>query len=877
MDLSQRKLTKREWEGMEVPVKEAEMGILHMIVSGYNDPNTHMNQNQALFSYLKTPMSDGIHEYLYKRFLDPSVRAMYKKYDNLDISSVSNIKTTYKPNSKDIIRIDRSAENLDNTKQAVFEFVLIDNLKKLIRYEKNSEESKVARTWYSMVRILKNKILHVNPVLSKMVHANLSRIEDGVSVRYLLRSAAKIMERNELVIDCRDEALYDHQKQVYNIFRQRGGNAENPNDVTHDNTAATTTTTSNLVQYLAPTATGKTMTPLGLSSAYRIIYVCAARHVGLALARSAISMSKKIAFAFGATCAEDIRLHYGAAKEFTRDWNTGGIRKVDNTVGDDVEIMICDLKSYLPAMFYMLAFNSPQRMIMFWDEPTISLDYSDHPCHETISQNWQKNVIPNVVLSSATLPDEAAIRPVIDNFNARFPNPRIHMVRSHDCRKTIPLIDRQGRVAVPHTMFPDIVDLRSSTERCLSDITTFRHLELNSCVTFIGAVHDMTDDPLEISVGRKNHRYHMDRWFGDAGDITGNDIKSYYLKLLLLLNPSSWSVIRPHVSENCVPMYRSVTNVSTDDAHTLTDGPTIYLADDIEKIGKFCIHKSKIPSMVMERMMESIAHNNRVNEKLAAVERDLEDKLEAATASKDGAASAADKYNKSGGKNKSVKDTKVANERVDDETKKLIRLVKDLEKLVKVVELDDVYVPNTKSHIARWAKDEETAQSFACDVSADVVERIMLINDVADIWKLLLLCGIGVFTEHTNIKYTELMKELADDKRLFMIIGSSDFIYGTNYQFSHGYIGADLSDMTQQKITQTIGRVGRATAVSDYSVRFRNDVLIKRFFACDTNMIEATNMNRLFCEPTKTQESDPLPPPGPRIGDLPRPVTEPMR
>jgi hypothetical protein len=839
MDLSQRKLIKREWEGMEIPVNTAEMRILQMIVAGYDDPNIRANPNQSLFSYLKTPMSEGIHEYLYNRFLATDISSIRKKYPQLDISAIST-KSAYKPNSKDIIRIDRSSENLENVKSVVFEYILIDNLKKLMRYEHKEEQSKVAHTWYSMNRILCNKIGNVNPVLLAVVRVNLSRIEDGVSVRYLLRSAAKIMERNELVIGCHDEALYDHQKQVYNIFR-------------HGGVGGDATTTSNLVQYLAPTATGKTMTPLGLSGAYRIIYVCAARHVGLALARSAISMRKKIAFAFGATCAEDIRLHYGAAKEFTRDWNTGGIRKVDNTVGDDVEIMICDLKSYLPAMLYMLAFNPAHQMIMFWDEPTISLDYETHPCHETIARNWQENVIPNVVLSSATLPDEVAIRPVIDNFNARFPNPRVHMVRSQDCRKTIPLIDRLGYVAVPHTTFPDIASLHASAQRCLSDITTFRHLELGECVAFIGTAHDHAGDLLGLA--NQNHRYHMDRWFGDVGDITGNDVKSYYLKLLLLVDVESWAVLRPVLVENRSKTYESVTDVSTGDAHTLTDGPTIYLADNVEKIGKFCIHKSKIPVTVMSRMMESIAHNNRVNEKLAVAERDLEDKLEAATASN---ASPADKYKSSGGKKTGLKDNKLENERVDDETKRLIRLVRDLEKLVKRVELDDVYVPNSKSHIARWAKDLDTTQSFACDVSEDVVERIMLINDVADIWKLLLLCGIGVFTEHTNIKYTELMKSLADEKRLFMIIGSSDFIYGTNYQFSHGYIGADLDQMTQQKITQTVGRVGRATAVSDYSVRFRNDQLIERFFGKDVDGVEATNMNRLFCGETES----PPPPPG---------------
>jgi hypothetical protein len=65
-----------------------------------------------------------------------------------------------------------------------------------------------------------------------------------------------------------------------------------------------------LVLYNAPTSTGKTMSPLGLSTTYLVIFVCVARHIGLILAKSAISMEKLIAFAFGRETASDIRLHY---------------------------------------------------------------------------------------------------------------------------------------------------------------------------------------------------------------------------------------------------------------------------------------------------------------------------------------------------------------------------------------------------------------------------------------------------------------------------------------------------------------------------------------------------------------------------------------
>ena len=146
-----------------------------------------------------------------------------------------------------------------------------------------------------------------------------------------------------------------------------------------------------LILYTAPTGTGKTLTPIGISEKYRVIFVCVARHIGLALAKSAISVSKKIAFGFGCQTASDIRLHYFAAKDYKKDWRSGGIFKVNNSVGDNVEIMICDVQSYVTCMHYMLAFNSADKIVTFWDEPTITLDYEDHELHSVIKNNWKQN------------------------------------------------------------------------------------------------------------------------------------------------------------------------------------------------------------------------------------------------------------------------------------------------------------------------------------------------------------------------------------------------------------------------------------------------------------------------------------------------------
>ena len=83
--------------------------------------------------------------------------------------------------------------------------------------------------------------------------------------------------------------------------------------------------------------------------------------------------------------------------------------------------------------------------------------------------------------------------------------------------------------------------------------------------------------------------------------------------------------------------------------------------------------------------------------------------------------------------------------------------------------------------------------------------------------------GIGVFKNHDSITYTEIMKELAEKQKLYLIIASSDYIYGTNYQFCHGVIGKDINNMTQQKTIQSLGRIGRGNIQQSYTVRFRDD------------------------------------------------------
>jgi hypothetical protein len=118
--------------------------------------------------------------------------------------------------------------------------------------------------------------------------------------------------------------------------------------------------------------------------------------------------------------------------------------------------------------------------------------------------------------------------------------------------------------------------------------------------------------------------------------------------------------------------------------------------------------------------------------------------------------------------------------------------------------------------------------------------------EIENYQKVLLLMGIGLFMENLNPKYLEIMKSLAYNQHLFLIIASSDYIYGTNYSFCHGFIGKDLKNMTQQKTLQSLGRIGRNNIQQTYTVRFRDHQMLSQLFMKQAENLEAVNMSRLF-------------------------------
>ena len=796
MDLNQRKLTKAEWNNIEKPLPADEISILKLITTGYHNVNIFFNQTISLQSYLKTTdtKSDVMESYIYYKYLKKSIDDLCKKY-KYDSISVKNLESKVK--KKDMIRIQNMDKQIKE-KTNLFEFILLDLFKQMLRDYKKKNYQKWTKSYYTIQILLSYNITNLNSLLKKAITQITDSIAQEIDMKDIFANSHDIIERNEYILKYADQKLYEHQKKLFTLCKK---------------------STPKLILYTAPTGTGKTMSPLGLAETNKIIFVCAARHVGLALAKAAIAVDKKVAFAFGCSHAADIRLHYYAAKDYTKDWFSGGIRHVDNTNGEKVEIMICDIKSYIPAMYYMRSFNDLNSIITYWDEPTITMDYGEHEFHSLIQKNWQENIIPTVILSSATLPNKNEINDVITDFKCKFDGAQVYTIESYDCKKSISLFNKEGYAEMPHYLFTNFDEIKSCVKHLKQYKTILRYLDLSEIVQLILFIHQLE----EFKDSPNYTRYSISSYFTDLTEITMNQIKLYYLDILDIIDETVWNLIQTQYCNTRALHYKSSILVTTSDAHTLTDGPTMFLSNDVNKVAQMCVQTSKINTRILKSILTTIEQNNVIQKKIMAMEKTIEDKM------KDN-------------------DEKVESGQMSSEVRTISNKIEDLRNTMKTVELDEVYIPNTKDHLKRWVPGEgkRHTRAFVPSVTSDVVERIMGVNDIEDNWKLLLMMGIGVFGDQKSITYNEIMKELAYNQQLYLIIADSDYIYGTNYQFCHGYISKDLEHMSQEKCIQAMGRIGRNKLQYDYSLRLRENNLFHKIFMHDENKPEVKNMNRLF-------------------------------
>jgi len=787
---SQSKLTRREWEGLEVPLPPEELAIMKMIVAGWSNPEICTNPRQSLLSVTKLGSLSSAHDILYDRYLRTRVEALAKEAD-VPPPTINKSKRQGKKEggvrltAADSIRLANTNADVLDTRADIWEAMLLMFVNNMIHNWSD------AVGYYTLARALEAQVDGTNPYVLGFVKTVLEKCKNKVKVETMVEKIEEASELNPVLQTFANRRLYRHQKDLFAALKSEG---------------------SKLIMYQAPTGTGKTLSPLAVSEGYKVIFVCASKHVGMQLARACISLEKRIAVAFGCHDAGDIRLHYYAVSECTRRRRTGAIGKIDHSQGQKADIMITDAISYLSAMHYMLSFNTADKLLVYWDEPTIAMDKPKDDLHEIVRKSWAENQIPNIVLSSATLPPPSDLPRFIEYIQNRFsiPNNRIITINNYECARTVPILLKSGHVAMPHVVAETKEELVKMAQQCSSRATLLRHIDLGVAARYVLAACK-SGGSVEIAALP----------FATLDDVTPEAVKRAYLDLVVkVANKCGFETAQRLVSEP--KRFGGGVKLATTDAASITHGPALYLAADTEKVAKYLMRDADPPAEIIDRLQQQAHNNSQVMAEIQRLEKDLEDRLSA-----DG---------REGGGND---DDERMEERHGAVGKKLLKMREKLGEL----RLPEREVPNAEEHQRRY-HGVVRSESFAGSVPPHHLEEVLHL-EVPKWKKMLLMMGIGVFGDDCPT-YRELMSRMASERELYCVIAGTDYVYGTNYQFCHGYIGKDLTNMPVEKLYQALGRVGRGRQAGQYSWRLRDDSLARHIFLPDTKFTEARRMDRLM-------------------------------
>ena len=770
---TQSKLTKLEWVQIEKPVSDKEKVILNMIKNSYYGVQI-VQLHQTIASLVKLDHEEKDY-YIYSVLLKETVDQLSKKYN---IESITLSKPKKKLNTADTIRLTSQQKKISEN----IEMILLEMIQKLLK-----ELAKPKREFYFYNICHLYKIYKLNSYIGQFVKMIIDKYSTTMDIVHFMENTERFIETNT-IFDYNPLQLYDHQKTLISLFQ----------DVS----------TPKCVFYRAPTSSGKTLTPIGLCERYKGIFVCPSRHIALSLAKSAVNVGRKVAFAFGCTTPEDVRLHYFSVNTFSND----KFKRPNHSDGQKVELMFCDIKSYEIAMLYMTSFFDKNNMFVFYDEPTMKMNEVDHELHAVVKQIWDVNVIPNIILSSATLPNESEIQPIIERYIRKYSGD-IHYIDTYDETTNVSLLDTNGGVIMPHNVFKNMTEVEKFI--ATHGKTHMKFLSVTECAMFILFVCKNVFNAVDLIIEH----------FGLIQNVTTKSIRELYYIVLQKIKKSEYTfILQNYESFKKAKRVDIGIELTTRHSYTLTYGPAMFICEDINRWVTYFVENSGIHSSAFMELDKSISFNNDLIEKIIKKKQQLEDNT-----SKD-----------------EKNENKMKEQRFDPNTKLLIQEIDKLEMMLKPIQLNSLYIPNTREHFNKWStKRFEDSNVFTSRVEEQYVRKIMNLQ-VHTNYKILLLMGIGIFNPiEVNEEYNDIMKELAEDKQLLFIISTGDFMYGTNYQFCHAIFAEELTNVTQEQIIQSIGRVGRKEKNKLFTFRFRDNSRIIDLFV-KTNTLEADNMNKLF-------------------------------
>ena len=163
MDLTQQKLTKSEWEYLEVPVVQEEKKILQLIYNSFEDINYTYNESKSLLGYMRIYTNNNeFHFYLYDKYFKKIIDKLIKKYE-LSFVVTKNMKSKKKLKTADLIRITNSSQKLNSIKDNIYEFILLSLISKFLK------NNYCPKQYYTITQLLKNNVLHLNKIVKSFI------------------------------------------------------------------------------------------------------------------------------------------------------------------------------------------------------------------------------------------------------------------------------------------------------------------------------------------------------------------------------------------------------------------------------------------------------------------------------------------------------------------------------------------------------------------------------------------------------------------------------------------------------------------------------------------------------------------------------------
>ena len=118
--LKQNKLSKSEWETIEVPITESENRIVELIRDGYYNTSLIKNYSKNMIQFTKLASSDEMQYYIYTKYFQSTIDGMKKKYKlTFNILSGKQLK---KLKSADAIRVQNVDQTIQSNTNSIYEF-----------------------------------------------------------------------------------------------------------------------------------------------------------------------------------------------------------------------------------------------------------------------------------------------------------------------------------------------------------------------------------------------------------------------------------------------------------------------------------------------------------------------------------------------------------------------------------------------------------------------------------------------------------------------------------------------------------------------------------------------------------------------------------